>query len=150
LFQQKQFIEILLRFNNLKQYPKDLKKYLYYISIIVILGCKGDTELAMERGIQYYEWEKIEQAILEFKYVIHTLSAQTGKKDYKHIQLLSRARHNLAIAYAKKKWYKDAIMEARMAFELIPTDNNKKVIELIQKKMSSESEATPKQTPTNL
>ena len=127
-----------------------MKKYLYYILIIVLLGCKGETELAMERGIQYYEWEKIEKAILEFKYVIHTLSAQTGTKDYKHIQLLSRAHHNIAIAYAKKKWYKDAIMEARKAFELIPTDNNKKVIELIQKKMTSESEATPNQTKPNL
>ena len=37
------------------------------------MGCKNETELAMERGIQYYEWEKIEKAILEFKYVIHTL-----------------------------------------------------------------------------
>ena len=143
-------MEIFLLINNLKINIINLKKYLSLLLIIITLGCKGDAELSMERGIQYYEWEKIEKAILEFKYVIHTLSAETGKKDYKHIQLLSRARHNLAIAYAKKKWYIDAIMEARMAFELIPTDNNKKVIELIQKKMSSKSEATPKQTPTNL
>ena len=70
--------------------------------IITVIGCKGDAELAMERGIQYYEWEKLEKAILEFKYVIHTLSAEQGKKDYQHIQLLSRAHHNLAVAYAKK------------------------------------------------
>ena len=111
-----------------------MKKYLYPILIIVTLGCKGDAELAMERGIQYYEWEKIEKAILEFKYVIHNLSVETGKKDYKNIQLLSRAHHNLAVAYAKKTWYNDAIMEARKAFELIPTDENRKVMELIQKK----------------
>ena len=111
-----------------------MKKYLSLLLIITTLGCKGDAELSMERGIQYYEWEKIEKAILEFKYVIHTLSAETGKKDYKHIQLLSRAHHNLAVAYAKKTWYNDAIMEARKAFELIPTDENRKVMELIQKK----------------
>ena len=123
-----------------------MKKYLYPILIIVTLGCKGDAELAMERGIQYYEWEKIEKAILEFKYVIHTLSAETGKKDYKHIQLLSRAHHNLAVAYAKKTWYNDAIMEARKAFELIPTDDNKKVLDLIQKKMRGQSKANRQQT----
>ena len=103
---------------------------------MLYLGCKGDAELAMERGIQFYEWEKIEKAILEFKYVIHTLSSETGKMDYKCIQLLSRAHHNLAIAYAKKTWYDFAITEANKAFELIPTNDNKKVMELIQKKIS--------------
>ena len=98
----------------------------------------------MERGIQYYEWEKIEKAILEFKYVIHTLSAETEKKDYKQIQLLSRAHHNLAVAYAKKTWYNDAIMEARKAFELIPTDDNRKVMELIQKKTEGKPKTKPK------
>ena len=112
------------------------------------LGCKGDAELAMERGIQYYEWEKIEKAILEFKYVIHTLSAEKGKKDYQHIQLLSRAHHNLAVAYAKKTWYDDAIKEAQKAFELIPTDDNRKVMELIQKKILDEpkGKTSPKST----
>ena len=126
-----------------------MKKYLYYILIIATLGCKSDAELAMERGIQYYEWEKIEKAILEFKYVIHNLSVETGKKDYKNIQLLSRAHHNLAVAYAKKTWYNDAILEARKAFELIPTEDNRKVMELIQKKKEGESKANPKQTPSN-
>ena len=131
-------MEIFLLINNLKINIKNLKKYLSLLLIIITLGCKGDAELAMERGIQYYEWEKIEKAILEFKYVIHTLLAETGKKDYKHIQLLSRAHHNLAVAYAKKTWYNDAIMEARKAFELIPTDENRKVLELIEKKISGE------------
>ena len=66
-----------------------MKNIIYLIIIILSLGCKGDAELAMERGIQYYEWEKIEKAILEFKYVIHTLSAETGKKNYQNINYLS-------------------------------------------------------------
>ena len=128
---------------------KNLKKYLSLLLIIAALGCKGEAELAMKRGIQYYEWEKIEKAILEFKYVIHTLSAETGKKDYKHIQLLSRAHHNLAVAYAKKTWYNDAIMEARKAFELIPTENNRKVMELIQKKTEGKPKAEPKESSSS-
>ena len=115
-----------------------MKKYLYLVIIFALIGCKGDSRLAMERGIKYYEWGKIEKAILEFKYVIHTLSAEKGKKDYQHIQLLSRAHHNLAVAYAKKTWYDDAIKEAQKAFELIPTDDNRKVMKLIQKKISGE------------
>ena len=142
-------MEIFLLINNLKINIKNLKKHLSLLLIIITLGCKGDAELSMERGIQYYEWEKIEKAILEFKYVIHTLSAETGKKDYKHIQLLSRAHHNLAVAYAKKTWYNDAIMEARKAFELIPTLDNRKVMELIQKKKEGKPKAAPKQSSSS-
>ena len=143
-------MEILLLINNLKINIKNLKKHLSLLLIITALGCKGDAELSMERGIQYYEWEKIEKAILEFKYVIHNLSAETEKKDYKQIQLLSRAHHNLAVAYAKKTWYNDAIMEARKAFELIPTDENRKVMELIQKKMEGKPKTKPKQPSSSL
>ena len=142
-------MEILLLINNLKINIKNLKKHLSLLLIITALGCKGDAELSMERGIQYYEWEKTEKAILEFKYVIHNLSAETGKKDYKHIQLLSRAHHNLAVAYAKKTWYNDAVMEARKAFEFIPTEDNRKVMELIQKKMEGKLQAEPKQSSSS-
>ena len=138
-------MEIFLLINNLIINIKNLKKYLSLLLIVITLGCKGDAELAMERGIQYYEWENIEKAILEFKYVIHTLSGETEKKDYKQIQLLSRAHHNLAVAYAKKTWYNDAIIEAKKAFELIPTVDNRKVMELIQKKTEGKPKANPKQ-----
>ena len=126
-----------------------MKKCLYIIIIFALIGCKGDSKLAMERGIQYYEWGKIEKAILEFKYVIHSLSVKKEKKDYKHIKLLARAHHNLAVAYAKKTWYNDAVMEARKAFDLIPTDDNRKVMELIQKKMENKSKPDPQERASN-
>ena len=116
-----------------------MRKFLYPLLIIATFGCKGETELAMERGIQYYEWGKTEKAILEFKYVIHALEKQTNKMNYNNIKLLSRAHHNIAIAYAKKTWYQDAILEAKKAFELIPTDDNRKVMELIKKKIPIET-----------
>ena len=60
----------------------------------------------MERGIQFYEWDKLEDAVLEFQYVIHSLEGPQNKKlEYEEIKLLSRAHHNLAVAYAKKRWY---------------------------------------------
>jgi len=110
-------------------------KYLLLIFIIFIFaGCNNRTELAIERGIQFYEWGKLEEAILEFKYVIQDLELQNKKLKYKEIKLLSRAHHNLAVAYAKKKWYKDAVAEAQIAFNFFPSDDNRKVLELIQKK----------------
>ena len=93
----------------------------------------------MERGIQFYEWNKIEQAILEFKYIIHNLTPQSENINYENIKLLARAHHNLAVAYAKKNWYDDAIIEANKSFELIPSDDNKKLINLITKKLSNKT-----------
>ena len=57
---------------NIVQYK--LKNPIFLLIILSFMGCKNKTELAMERGIQYYEWEKIEEAILEFKHIIHILS----------------------------------------------------------------------------
>ena len=125
-----------------------MKKYFYPLLIIVALGCGGDSELAMKRGIQYYEWDMIEKAVLEFKFVIHSLSSQNKKLDYSQIRLKSRAHHNLAVAYAKKSWYDDAAVEAREAFELFPSDDNRKVMDLIQNKISTESIKTVKQKNT--
>ena len=102
----------------------------------------------MERGIQYYEWNMIEKAILEFKYVIHNLDIKSNKLDYRKIRLLSRAHHNLAVAYAKKKWYEDAEKEARNAFELFPTDNNRKILELINTKRTQQSGKNTKKADT--
>ena len=121
-----------------------MKKYFYPLLIIVALGCRGDSELAMERGIQYYEWDMIEKAVLEFKFIIHNLSSQNEKLDNSQIRLKSRAHHNLAVAYAKKNWYDDAAVEAREAFELFPSDDNRKVMELIQNKIPTESIKTVK------
>lgn len=126
-----------------------MKKYIYPLIIIAALGCKGDIELAMERGIQYYEWDMIEKAVLEFKFVIHSLSSQNEKLDYSQIRLKARAHHNLAVAYAKKSWFGDAVLEAREAFELFPSDDNRRVLELIQNKVSTESQNPIKQKPTN-
>ena len=97
----------------------------------------------MERGIQFYEWERIDESILEFKHVIHYLSSQVNRLEYKEIKLLSRAHHNLAVVYAKKKWYEDATDEARKAFELFPTDENRKILELVQKKTHRHTKSRP-------
>ena len=101
------------------------------------MACQSDIDLSMERGIQYYEWGMIEKALLEFKYVIHTFQSKSKQLNYRDVKLLSKAHHNLAVSYAKKKWYIDAEKEAKKAFDLFPTDENRKVLELIQSKKES-------------
>ena len=101
------------------------------------MACQSDIDLSMERGIQYYEWGMIEKALLEFKYVIHILQSKSNQLNYRDVKLLSKAHHNLAVSYAKKKWYIDAEKEAKKAFDLFPTDENRKVLELIQSKKES-------------
>ena len=110
---------------------------LYLFLIFFLFSCKADAELSMERGIQYYEWDMLEKAVLEFKHVVQTLESKSKKLDYSEIKLLSRAHHNLAVSYAKKEWYNDAVKEARRAFDLLPTDENRKVYDLIRAKESS-------------
>ena len=131
---------------NITKYT--LKTLLFLFITIFSIGCNNNIELAMERGIQYYEWNMIEKAVLEFKYVIHSLDITSKKLDYRKIKLLSRAHHNLAVAYAKKKWYEDAEKEARNAFELLPTDNNRRVLELIKTKQTQQTGKDPKKVDT--
>ena len=120
-----------------------LKPLLFLLTIFLFIGCKNETELAMERGIQYYEWGMIEKAVLEFKHVIYSLDVESNKRDYSNIKLLSRAHYNLAVAYAKKNWHEEAIDEARKAFDLFPTDENRKLLELIQTKFLQKIESKP-------
>ena len=136
-------MEICLLSYILKIASYKLKRTFSLFIILSFMGCKNETELAMERGIQYYEWDMIEKAVLEFKQVIHSLGPKYEQLDYKEIKLLSRAHHNLAIAYAKKKWYTDAVNEAQKAFELFPTDENRKVLELIQAKVQKKMGTKP-------
>ena len=65
-----------------------MKKTLY-ILVFLLAGCNNEHELTMERGIQYYEWDMIEESILEFKNVTHALGAHSKKLDYSKIKLLS-------------------------------------------------------------
>ena len=120
-----------------------MKLPISFLIILLFTGCKNEIELTMERGIQYYEWDMIEKAVLEFKHVIHRLDDKSNKIDVSNIKLLSRAHYNLAVIYAKKNWYEDAADEARKAFEIFPTDENRKLLELIQIKLLKKTGSKP-------
>ena len=111
-----------------------MKKSIFLLIVLLIVGCKSNANLTMERGIQYFEWDLIDKAILEFNQVIHMFPEDTRKLNYEQLQILSQAHHNLAVAYAKKEWYEDAISEAKIAFDLVPSAENRRVLDLIKEK----------------
>ena len=111
-----------------------MKHIALIILILFSFGCKNKAELTMERGIQYYEWNMVDKAILEFKQVIHMFPVDSRELNYNQVQILSQAHHNLAVAYAKKEWNEDAHKEAKRAFELVPSSENRQVLDLLKSK----------------
>jgi len=113
---------------------RNFMKQLTILLLLLTIGCKNNADLTMERGIQYYEWNLVDKAILEFNQVVHMFPKDSRSLDYNQVQLLSQAHHNLAVAYSKKEWFTDAEREARTAFELVPSSENKRVLDLIKDK----------------
>ena len=107
-------------------------------AMLLLNSCQNKADLTMERGIQYYEWNQIDNAILEFKKVIHLFSNNKEHLTYDEIRLLSQAHHNLSISYSKKGWNEQAQIESKNAFDLIPSSKNKEVLELINTKLQPE------------
>ena len=110
---------------------------LYLFLIFFISSCKSDAELSMERGIYYYEWQKYNEAILEFNHAKYYQLAKK-KKSYDDIKLLAQTHYNLAITYSKIGLFDQALQEAQHAYNLIPNKEYRELIHLINK------EAAPK------
>ena len=49
-------------------------KIIYILFPILLLSCKSDAQLAMERGIKLYDWNKLDDAIVEFNKVKYLLN----------------------------------------------------------------------------
>ena len=63
-----------------------IKNIIFPLLVLFILNsCQNPAELTMERGIQYYEWNKFDYAILEFKKVVHLFSNKTDNLNYDQI-----------------------------------------------------------------
>ena len=76
-----------------------MKKYVYLVVSFLFFSCKSDAELSMERGIQYFDWGKYNQAILEFNKAKY-LQIVDGEQSYDNLKLLAQTHYNLAITYA--------------------------------------------------
>jgi len=112
-----------------------------FLLILVILffltGCKSEAELTLERGIQYYEWaiesngSNVDKAVIEFKQVVRLLSDELPNISRNEVTILAKAHHNLAVCYLKKEWLDAAEQEARNAFKLMPTEENRATLSVV-------------------
>jgi tetratricopeptide (TPR) repeat protein len=113
-------------------------KILYLLIPLLLCGCKSDAEMAMERGIQLYDWNKLDDAIIEFNKVKYLL-ADEDKKTLESMELLAQAHFNLGITYAKMNFYNQAEQEILNALSLIPNAEYRDVLKLIRNKIDNQS-----------
>ena len=112
----------------------DMKKHFYIIFLSLFFACKSEGELAIERGIQFYDWGKYNQAITEFnKSKFHQLNKRN--QSYDDLQLLAQIYYNLSITYAKLGIYDAAYQEAQHAVSLVPNKEYREVLSLIKAKL---------------
>jgi tetratricopeptide (TPR) repeat protein len=109
-------------------------KILYILFPILLLSCKSDAELAMERGITLYDWNKLDQAIIEFNKVKYLLN-YTQDESLESIELLAQAHFNLGITYAKMELYYQAEQELLNAISLIPSKEYRDVLNMVRSKI---------------
>jgi len=110
-----------------------MKKQLSILFILLIFSCKSEAELSIERGIQFYDWGKLNEAVVEFnkaKFFQMTKRSQT----YDDLKLLAQTHYNLAITYAKLNMYDRALQEAQRAVSLVPNVEYREVLQLIHEK----------------
>ena len=113
-----------------------MRMLIYLFLICFLCSCKSDADLSMERGIQYYEWGKYNEAILEFNHAKYYQLAKKNKS-YNDIKLLAQTHYNLSITYAKLKFFEKAIQEAQLANNLIPNKEYRELLVLINQELAS-------------
>ena len=110
-------------------------KILYILFPILLLSCKSDAQLAMERGIKLYDWDKLDDAIVEFNKVKYLLNYD-WEKSLASVELLAQAHFNLGITYAKMALYYQAEQELLNAISLIPNKEYRDVLTMVRSKMT--------------
>ncbi len=107
-------------------------------SMLLIAGCGENPGQHIDLGSWYYQKGLVDDAILEYKEAIRLLPSDARQMSRQELGLVSKAHYNLAIAYAKKDWYELAMVEAKMNFDLQPTQENFNLLNLIEKRIDLE------------
>jgi tetratricopeptide (TPR) repeat protein len=92
------------------------------LGLLLVSSCTPKSQQHYDLGKWYYGKGLINEAILEFK-----AATQEDPDNY-------QAHHSLAIAYTKKGWYDYALKEAELSFELHPSDDNYRLIQIVRDK----------------
>jgi tetratricopeptide (TPR) repeat protein len=96
------------------------------VYFVGLSSCARDAQRHYQVGKWYYDKGLINEAILEYKEAVR-LNPR-----------LYPAHHGLALAYTKKGWYEYALKEAETSFDLHPTDEGYRLIQLIKEKQRME------------
>jgi len=114
--------------------------------IFLLVGCGEKPERHLDLGLWYYQKGLVDDAVLEFKEVIRLLPSDPRRLTRRELDIVARAHYNLAVAYARKKWYELALLEAEKTFELRPTPENYNLQELIRQRKDLESLSSASKT----
>ena len=68
-----------------------MHRIIYIIIPFLMMSCKSDANMAMERGIQHYKWNQIDEAIIEFNKVKYLLDFKDGES-LESAELLAQAQ----------------------------------------------------------
>lgn len=114
---------------------RKIYQWLFCVGMLVYCmgfsGCARDAQRHYQLGKWYYDKGLINEAILEYKEAVR-LNPR-----------LYPAHHGLALAYTKKGWYEYALKEAETSFDLHPTDEGYRLIQLIKDKQRLEPIVEP-------
>lgn len=112
-------------------------------ALLLLVACAEKPAQHLDLGSWYFQKGLIDDAILEYKEAIRLLPSDPRKMTRLELTLASKAHYNLAIAYAKKDWFELATAEAQKNFDLQPTQENYRLLDLIKKRMSLEEYDSP-------
>ena len=110
---------------------------------MLLVSCAEKPAQHLDLGSWYFQKGLIDDAILEYKEAIRLLPSDPREMTRLELTLASKAHYNLAISYAKKDWFELATAEARKNFDLQPTQENYRLLNLIKKRMSLEEYDSP-------
>lgn len=119
------------------------KWFLTSAILLLLVSCAEKPAQHLDLGSWYYQKGLIDDAILEYKEAIRLLPRDPRNMSRQELVLASKAHYNLAIAYSRKDWFELATVEAKMNFDLQPTQENYRLLELIEKRNSLEEFDTP-------
>ena len=119
------------------------KWFLASAIMLLLVACGEKPAQHLDLGSWYYQKGLVDDAILEYKEAIRLLPRDPRDMSRQELRLASKAHYNLAIAYSKKNWFELATVEAKKNFDLQPTQENYRLLELIERRNSLEEFDSP-------
>ena len=106
------------------------------IILLFFLGCNDSPERHLKLGEWYLQRGLLDEAITEFREVGRLYPKDHDKINREEFGFLGTAHFKLALAYTKKGWWEYALKEARVSFDLNPSQDAHELVFLIQEKIS--------------